>query len=76
MLTWYIPSGPGVNVANGGLDTIFGEDLSDLANVAHNGIGALTGVGAVCDASGRDTVQILGADRDTSNEVGEAGAVL
>lgn len=71
------PGGPGVDVADGG--TTQGsplEGVANLLNIRDNGVGAGTNTGIVLGADDRVTVQVLTANADSHNAVGEGVTVL
>lgn len=52
------------------------DSVTDKADVTNEGVGLRSRVLAVGNASGGDAVEVLAADRDTSNEAVELAAVL
>lgn len=70
------PGSPGVNVADGDILQAGSSDGgADSLDVLENGVRALANSGLGGDSSGRVTVQILTADRDTDNQLGEVVSV-
>jgi hypothetical protein len=70
------PGSPGVDVADGGILQASSRDGgADGLDVFENGVRALANASLGGNASGRVTVQILTADRDTDNQFGELVSV-
>lgn len=71
------PRGPCVDMADGGVgERGAGNGITNLLHVFREGEGVSTRVLLVQETGGRDAVEILAADRDTSDETGEVGAIL
>lgn len=66
-----------VDVADGLVGgTGSGDGAANLADIVDNDVRTNTHPGVAGDANGSDTINVLGADADAGNEVGESGAVL